>query len=687
MTFQEEILAGIPADQLPEAKPYDKDINHAPKRKDILTDEEKVLALKNALRYFPQALHAQLAPEFAQELKAYGRIYMYRYRPSYKIYARPIDEYPARSRQAAAIMAMIQNNLDERVAQHPHELIIYGGNGAIFQNWAQYRLVMQYLATMTDEQTLVMYSGHPLGLFPSHKDAPRVIVTNGMVIPNYSKPDDWERFNALSVSQYGQMTAGSYMYIGPQGIVHGTTITVMNAGRKVLSKRIPVDEGKDIGPLSSPSRRDRDSLNGLLFVTAGLGGMSGAQPKAGNIAGVVSVTAEINPKAAEKRYVQGWVDELHTNLDELIPRIRKAVDAKEVVSLAYVGNVVDLWERLADEGVHVDLGSDQTSLHNPWAGGYYPVGYSLEESKKMMAEDPARFKEAVQTSLRRHVAAINRLAAKGMYFFDYGNAFLLESSRAGADILLPDGRFRYPSYVQDIMGPMYFDYGFGPFRWVCMSEKPEDLQKSDEIAMKVLGEIAAHSPEEIAGQMRDNIRWIEEAGRNHLVVGSQARILYADCEGRTQIALAFNEAIRKGEISAPIVLGRDHHDVSGTDSPFRETSNIYDGSRFTADMAVQNVIGDGFRGATWVSIHNGGGVGWGEVINGGFGMVIDGSEDSARHIREMLFWDVNNGIARRSWARNTAARFAIEREMARTPQLKVTLPNLADDTLIKKALQ
>jgi len=661
--FSQEILAGIPA-TLPEAKPYDPQINHAPKRKDILTPEQKVLALKNALRYFPEALHAQLAPEFAQELKAYGRIYMYRYRPSYKIYARPIDEYPARSRQAAAIMAMIQNNLDERVAQHPHELIIYGGNGAIFQNWAQYRLVMQYLATMTDEQTLVMYSGHPLGLFPSHKDAPRVIVTNGMVIPNYSKPDDWERFNALGVSQYGQMTAGSYMYIGPQGIVHGTTITVMNAARK---------QG------GSPA--------GKLFVTAGLGGMSGAQPKAGNIAGVVSVTAEINPKAAEKRYVQGWVDELHTNLDELIPRIRKAVDAKEVVSLAYVGNVVDLWERLADEGVHVDLGSDQTSLHNPWAGGYYPVGYSLEESKKMMAEDPARFKEAVQTSLRRHVAAINRLAAKGMYFFDYGNAFLLESSRAGADILLPDGRFRYPSYVQDIMGPMYFDYGFGPFRWVCMSEKPEDLQKSDKIAMKVLGEIAAHSPEEIAGQMRDNIRWIEEAGRNHLVVGSQARILYADCEGRTQIALAFNEAIRKGEISAPIVLGRDHHDVSGTDSPFRETSNIYDGSRFTADMAVQNVIGDGFRGATWVSIHNGGGVGWGEVINGGFGMVIDGSEDSARHIREMLFWDVNNGIARRSWARNTAARFAIEREMARTPQLKVTLPNLADDTLIKKALQ
>jgi len=664
MTFQEEILAGIPANELPEAKPYDKEINHAPKRKDILSAEEKVLALKNALRYFPEALHAQLAPEFAQELKDYGRIYMYRYRPSYKIYARPIDEYPAKSRQAAAIMAMIQNNLDERVAQHPHELIIYGGNGAIFQNWAQYRLVMQYLATMTDEQTLVMYSGHPLGLFPSHKDAPRVIVTNGMVIPNYSKPDDWERFNALGVSQYGQMTAGSYMYIGPQGIVHGTTITVMNAARK---------QG------GSPA--------GKLFVTAGLGGMSGAQPKAGNIAGVVSVTAEINPKAAEKRYEQGWVDELHTSLDALIPRIRKAVEAKEVVSLAYVGNVVDLWERLAAENVHVDLGSDQTSLHNPWAGGYYPVGYSLEESKRLMAEEPERFKEAVQASLRRHVAAINVLAAKGMYFFDYGNAFLLESSRAGADVLKADGTFRYPSYVQDIMGPLYFDYGFGPFRWVCMSEKPEDLQKTDELAVKVLSEIAARSPEEIAGQMRDNIHWIQEAGRNHLVVGSQARILYADCEGRTRIALAFNEAIRKGEISAPIVLGRDHHDVSGTDSPFRETSNIYDGSRFCADMAVQNVIGDGFRGATWVSIHNGGGVGWGEVINGGFGMVIDGSEDSARHIREMLFWDVNNGIARRSWARNKGARFAIEREMARTPGLKVTLPNEADENLIRNTLQ
>ena len=664
MTFQEEILAGIPA-QLPEAKPYNPEINHAPRRKDILSPEQKVLALKNALRYFPENLHAALAPEFAEELKQYGRIYMYRYRPSYKIYARPIDEYPAKSRQAAAIMAMIQNNLDERVAQHPHELIIYGGNGAIFQNWAQYRLVMQYLATMTDEQTLVMYSGHPLGLFPSHKDAPRVIVTNGMVIPNYSKPDDWERFNALGVSQYGQMTAGSYMYIGPQGIVHGTTITVMNAARKVRSAA------------GAPDDRT------LLFVTAGLGGMSGAQPKAGNIAGVVSVTAEINPKAAEKRYAQGWVDELHENLDELVSRIRKAVAGKEVVSLAYVGNVVDLWERLADEDIHVDLGSDQTSLHNPWAGGYYPVGYSLEESKRMMADEPERFKEAVKASLRRHVAAINRLSDKGMYFFDYGNAFLLESSRAGADVLKADGSFRYPSYVQDIMGPLYFDYGFGPFRWVCMSEKPEDLRKTDELAMKVLGEIAARSPKEIAGQMRDNIHWIKEAGRNNLVVGSQARILYADCEGRTQIALAFNEAIRKGEISAPIVLGRDHHDVSGTDSPFRETSNIYDGSQFTADMAVQNVIGDGFRGATWVSIHNGGGVGWGEVINGGFGMVLDGSEACDRRLRMMLHWDVNNGISRRSWARNEGAMFAIKRAMDICPELKVTMPNLVDDKILE----
>ena len=671
--FKEEILAGIPQDRLPEPKPYDKTINHAPKRKDILTAEEKVLALKNALRYFPAKFHAELAPEFAQELKDYGRIYMYRFRPSYDMYARPIDEYPCRSRQAAAIMAMIQNNLDPRVAQHPHELIIYGGNGAIFQNWAQYRLTMKYLAEMTDEQTLSMYSGHPMGLFPSHKDAPRVVVTNGMVIPNYSKQDDWERFNALGVSQYGQMTAGSYMYIGPQGIVHGTTITVMNAARKQLKAR---------GIAGT-----RENMKGMLFVTAGLGGMSGAQPKAGNIAGVVSVTAEINPLAARKRYDQGWVDELHENLDELIPRIRKAMENKETVSLAYVGNVVDLWERLAAGNIPVDLGSDQTSLHNPWAGGYYPVGQTFEESVKMMAEEPEKFREAVRASLRRHVAAINRLSAGGMYFFDYGNAFLLESSRAGADILKADGSFRYPSYVQDIMGPLYFDYGFGPFRWVCMSERPEDLAKSDEIAVNILKKELETAPEEIQGQLNDNIHWIEEAGRNHLVVGSQARILYADCEGRTKIALAFNEAIRKGEISAPIVLGRDHHDVSGTDSPFRETSNIYDGSRFTADMAIQNVIGDGFRGATWVSIHNGGGVGWGEVINGGFGMVIDGSADSDRHITQMLFWDVNNGIARRSWARNEGAEHAIMREMERTPELTVTVANHTDENIVRKAIE
>lgn len=671
--FKEEILAGIPQDRLPEPKPYDKTINHAPKRKDILTAEEKVLALKNALRYFPAKFHAELAPEFAQELKDYGRIYMYRFRPSYDMYARPIDEYPCRSRQAAAIMAMIQNNLDPRVAQHPHELIIYGGNGAIFQNWAQYRLTMKYLAEMTDEQTLSMYSGHPMGLFPSHKDAPRVVVTNGMVIPNYSKQDDWERFNALGVSQYGQMTAGSYMYIGPQGIVHGTTITVMNAARKQL-------KAKGIAGT-------RENMKGMLFVTAGLGGMSGAQPKAGNIAGVVSVTAEINPLAARKRYDQGWVDELHENLDELIPRVRKAMENKETVSLAYVGNVVDLWERLAAENIPVDLGSDQTSLHNPWAGGYYPVGQTFEESVKMMAEEPERFREAVRASLRRHVAAINELAAKGMYFFDYGNAFLLESSRAGADILKADGTFRYPSYVQDIMGPLYFDYGFGPFRWVCMSERPEDLAKSDEIAVNILKKELETAPEEIQGQLNDNIHWIEEAGRNNLVVGSQARILYADCEGRTKIALAFNEAIRKGEITAPIVLGRDHHDVSGTDSPFRETSNIYDGSRFTADMAIQNVIGDGFRGATWVSIHNGGGVGWGEVINGGFGMVIDGSADSDRHITRMLFWDVNNGIARRSWARNEGAEHAILREMERTPELTVTVANHTDENIVRKAIE
>ena len=656
--FVKDICQGIP-DELPKAREYDVNVNHAPKRKDILTVDEKKLALRNALRYFPKHLHEPLAKEFAEELNTYGRIYMYRYRPTYEMYARPIDDYPHRSRQAAAIMMMIQNNLDPRVAQHPHELITYGGNGAVFQNWAQYRLVMKYLSEMTDEQTLVMYSGHPLGLFPSHKDAPRVVVTNGMVIPNYSKPDDWERDNALGVSQYGQMTAGSYMYIGPQGIVHGTTITVLNAARRVGG----------------------DSMK--LFVTAGLGGMSGAQPKAGNIAGVMSVTAEVNPLAAQKRYDQGWVDELHTSLDELIPAIQKAVAEKKVVSMAYVGNVVDLWERLADEDIHVDLGSDQTSLHNPWAGGYYPVGYTLEESKRMMAEEPEMFKEAVRTSLRRQVAAINRLTAKGMYFFDYGNAFLLESSRAGADIMAADGKkFRYPSYVQDIMGPMFFDYGFGPFRWVCSSGNHRDLETTDRLAAEVLDKMLKTAPEDIRGQLADNLHWIREAGQNRLVVGSQARILYADAEGRTKIALAFNEAIRRGEITRPVVLGRDHHDVSGTDSPFRETSNIYDGSQFCADMAVQNVIGDSFRGATWVSIHNGGGVGWGEVINGGFGMVIDGSEDCDRRIRQMLFWDVNNGIARRSWARNTGSIDAIRREMARTPELRITLPNIVEDNII-----
>ncbi len=675
-TFKKEIQTGIP-DTLPEMPAYDTSINHAPKRKDILTAAEKRLALRNALRYFPKHLHAQLAPEFAEELHKYGRIYMYRYRPTYPMYARPIDEYPHHSRQAAAIMMMIQNNLDPRVAQHPHELITYGGNGAVFQNWAQYRLVMKYLSEMNDEQTLVMYSGHPLGLFPSHKDAPRVVVTNGMVIPNYSKPDDWERDNALGVSQYGQMTAGSYMYIGPQGIVHGTTITVLNAARRIHGSVCCNNIATDRTP---------------LFVTAGLGGMSGAQPKAANIAGVVSVTAEINPKAAQKRYDQGWVDELHDNLDELMPAIRKAVAEQRVVSMAYVGNVVDLWERLADEGIHVDLGSDQTSLHNPWAGGYYPVGYSLEESQRMMADEPERFKEAVQASLRRQVAAINRLADRGMYFFDYGNAFLLEASRAGADVqyvALPTQqteqaprRFRYPSYVQDIMGPLFFDYGFGPFRWVCSSGNPDDLAVTDRLAAEVLEDMLKTAPADIHGQLADNLHWIKEAGKNNLVVGSQARILYADAEGRTRIALAFNDAIRRGEISRPVVLGRDHHDVSGTDSPFRETSNIYDGSQFCADMAVQNVIGDAFRGATWVSIHNGGGVGWGEVINGGFGMVIDGSDDCDRRIRQMLFWDVNNGIARRSWARNNGSMDAIRREMERTPQLRVTMPNLVDDEII-----
>ena len=661
-SFKAEIRAGIP-DTLPELQPYDQAVNHAPRRKDILTDEEKQLALRNALRYFPRKLHAKLAPEFAQELKDYGRIYMYRYRPSYEMMARPIDHYPHRSLQAAAIMLMIQNNLDPRVAQHPHELIIYGGNGAIFQNWAQYRLTMRYLSEMTDEQTLVMYSGHPLGLFPSHRDAPRVVVTNGMVIPNFSKPDDWERFNALGVSQYGQMTAGSYMYIGPQGIVHGTTITVLNAARRVMqgSRRKP------------------------LFVSSGLGGMSGAQPKAGNIAGVVSVVAEINPKAVTKRYEQGWVDQLYDDLDQLLPAVREAVDSGRTVSMAYVGNVVDLWERLADEGVQVDLGSDQTSLHNPWAGGYYPVGLTLDESKQMMADQPEEFKLRVEASLRRQVAAINKLAARGMYFFDYGNAFLLQSGRAGADILNADGSFRYPSYVQDIMGPMFFDYGFGPFRWVCTSCDPHDLELTDRLATEVLEAERLHAPADICHQLDDNIHWIKEAGKNHLVVGSQARILYADCEGRTKIALAFNDAVRSGQLHGPVVLGRDHHDVSGTDSPFRETSNIYDGSRFCADMAIQNVIGDSFRGATWVSIHNGGGVGWGEVVNGGFGMVVDGSDASERHIREMLFWDVNNGISRRSWARNAGSMDAIRREMERTPDLKVTLPEMVDDDLIRQA--
>ena len=660
--FQRQILEGIP-DVLPPKKEYDPSINHAPKRKDILSEAEKRLAIRNALRYFPAKHHKELSAEFADELKRYGRIYMYRLRPDYEMKARNIDEYPARSRQAAAIMLMINNNLDYAVAQHPHELITYGGNGAVFQNWAQYRLTMQYLAKMTDEQTLVMYSGHPMGLFPSHKDAPRVVVTNGMVIPNYSKQDDWERFNALGGSQYGQMTAGSYMYIGPQGIVHGTTITVMNAARMRL-------------------KAGETDIHGMLFVSSGLGGMSGAQPKAGNISGVVSVVAEINPKVVKKRFDQGWVDEIHTDLDKLIARVREAQAKKEAVSFAYQGNVVDLWEKLAEQNVAVDLGSDQTSLHNPWAGGYYPVGYSYEESNRMMAERPEEFKKAVQESLRRQVTAINKIAERGMYFFDYGNAFLLESSRAGADIMKGD-KFKYPSYVQDIMGPMFFDYGFGPFRWVCTSCKPEDLAVTDRIATEVQEEILRTAPAEIANQIKDNIHWVREANKNRLVVGSQARILYADSEGRTRIAEAFNNAIKSGEISAPIVLGRDHHDVSGTDSPYRETSNIYDGSSFTADMAVQNCIGDSFRGATWVSIHNGGGVGWGEVINGGFGMVIDGSADSDRRLKNMLLWDVNNGIARRSWARNRGAMFAIEREMNRTPNLEVTMPNIVDDGIIE----
>jgi urocanate hydratase len=659
MTVEEikaAICAGIP-NEIPAKKEEDPTINRAPKRKDILSKEEKVLALENALRYFPQSQHAELAIEFAEELKTYGRIYMYRYRPDYKMYARPISEYPGKSEQAKSIMAMIQNNLDYAVAQHPHELITYGGNGAVFQNWAQYLLCMQYLSEMTEEQTLTMYSGHPMGLFPSHKDAPRVVVTNGMVIPNYSQPDDWEKMNALGVSQYGQMTAGSYMYIGPQGIVHGTTITVLNACRKLAGD---------------------GSTAGKLFLTAGLGGMSGAQPKAGNIAGVVSVTAEVNPKATETRHSQGWVDEVISDLDELCTRVRTAKANKEVVSIAYQGNVVDVWEKFDQEEIFVELGSDQTSLHNPWAGGYYPVGLTFEESNEMMANQPDLFKEKIQATLRKHAAAIDKHTAKGTYFFDYGNAFLLEASRAGADIMAENGiDFKYPSYVQDIMGPMCFDYGFGPFRWVCVSEKPEDLAITDQIACDVLEEIKNNSPAEIQQQMADNIQWIKGAQENKLVVGSQARILYADAEGRIKIAEAFNNAIKAGKIG-PVVLGRDHHDVSGTDSPYRETSNIYDGSKFTADMAIHNVIGDGFRGATWISIHNGGGVGWGEVINGGFGMLLDGSADSDRRLKMMLHWDVNNGIARRSWARNEGAIFAIKREMERTPSLKVTVPNLVD---------
>lgn len=655
-TFQALIKQGIPQ-HLPPAKEYDKDINHAPKRKDILTNEEKKLAVRNALRYFPESLHKTLAPEFLNELNTYGRIYMYRYRPDYEMYARPIDWYPAKCEQAAAIMLMIQNNLDPRVAQHPHELITYGGNGAVFQNWAQYLLTMQYLSEMTEEQTLVMYSGHPLGLFPSHKDAPRVVVTNGMMIPNYSKQDDWEKYNALGVTQYGQMTAGSYMYIGPQGIVHGTTITVMNAAR-MISKQ-------------------KNSNEIPLFVTAGLGGMSGAQPKAGNIAGVISITAEVNPKAAYKRYEQGWVDEITDNLDVLCNKVKRAQQEKRVTSFAYIGNVVDLWNKLYDENIHVDLGSDQTSLHNPWAGGYYPVGLTFEESNHMMAEQPELFKQKVQESLRKHAEIINKHAARGMYFFDYGNAFLLEASRAGADVLSkdhPNKEFKYPSYVQDILGPMCFDYGFGPFRWVCCSGKPEDLGLTDSIAKDVLEQLMKESPDEIKQQMADNIKWITEAGTNKLVVGSQARILYADALGRMRIAKAFNDAIARGEIG-PVVLGRDHHDVSGTDSPYRETSNIYDGSRFTADMAVHNFVGDSFRGATWVSLHNGGGVGWGEVINGGFGMLLDGTADSERRLKSMLHWDVNNGIARRAWARNKEAKFAIQRAMEMEPNLKVTISN------------
>ncbi|MGG8494948.1 urocanate hydratase [Tenacibaculum sp. TC6] len=662
MTFKEQILQGIPA-VLPAKRTYPEGVNRAPKRKDILSKEEKQLAIKNALRYFPAHWHAELAQEFAQELNDFGRIYMYRFKPEYAIYARGIEEYPAQSLQAAAIMLMIQNNLDPAVAQHPEELITYGGNGAVFQNWAQYLLTMHYLATMTDEQTLHMYSGHPMGLFPSSKEAPRVIVTNGMMIPNYSAPDDWEKFNALGVTQYGQMTAGSYMYIGPQGIVHGTTITVMNAFRKILEKG--------------------DTPSGKIFLTAGLGGMSGAQPKAGNIAGCITIAAEVNPKAATKRHEQGWVDVLVDNIDDLIIRVKQAQAANEVVSIAFIGNVVTVWERFYEEGIFIHVGSDQTSLHIPWTGGYYPVDISYEEANRLIREEPEVFKQEVQRTLRRHAEAINKHTERGTYFFDYGNAFLLESSRAGADVFAPNGiDFKYPSYVQDILGPMCFDYGFGPFRWVCTSGKPEDLDATDAIAATVLQEIMENSPEEIQLQMQDNITWITNAKQNNMVVGSQARILYADAEGRAKIAEAFNKAIGEGKIG-PVVLGRDHHDVSGTDSPYRETSNIYDGSKFTADMAIHNVIGDSFRGATWVSIHNGGGVGWGEVINGGFGMLLDGTTEADARLKKMLFYDVNNGIARRSWARNKEALFAIQREMDRTPSLKVTLPNLVDETLLE----
>lgn len=669
--FKKSVAQGIP-EKLPKPKPYDPSLNHAPRRKDILSREEKILALKNALRYFPKKFHAVLAPEFAAELKNFGRIYMYRFRPDYKIYARPIHEYPHKSKHAAAIMHMLSNNLDYAVAQHPHELITYGGNGAVFQNWAQYLLTMKYLSEMTDEQTLVLYSGHPLGLFPSHKDAPRAVITNGMMIPNYSKPDDWEKFNALGVTQYGQMTAGSFMYIGPQGIVHGTTITLLNAKRLHVNRKSKIKNRKTEIP---------------VFVSSGLGGMSGAQPKAAVIAGAIGVIAEMNPKAVETRHSQGWVDEVYDDLDKLISRISTARKNKEAVSLAFRGNIVDVWEKFAAEKIKVEIGSDQTSLHNPWSGGYYPAGLSFEESKKMMAENPEQFKKEVQKSLVRQVNAINKMTARGMYFFDYGNAFLLEASRAGADVLNKSGRFKYPSYVQDIMGPMCFDFGFGPFRWVCTSANPKDLETADRIATSVLEKIYKSAPKEIKQQLADNIRWIKEAQKNKLVVGSQARILYADAEGRIKIAQAFNKAIRAKKISAPVVLGRDHHDVSGTDSPFRETSNIYDGSQFTADMAVQNFAGDAFRGATWVSLHNGGGVGWGEVINGGFGLVLDGSADAERRLKSMLFWDVNNGIARRSWARNNEALFAIQREIKRSKGLKITLPNIADDALLEKLVQ